>query len=301
MYRVIQDRDRIREIVRTYVEGLHHFAENHGLSNVEIRCDKILDKMKCGVEIDSLFLDSLKCDLFADILGLKYYPLLKCDCIPPSSSPGYQAAHSIKLLDDHIFGGALSRKNTSKPIDLSLPDIYHRIIEKQQTGENMENLQRNMELLESKHGIGPFEPEDVTILLETFRLMWRTLVEADKQYFKAMSRQIKGPFDEETWEQIVAYEFLFEQKESNKKLKSKSDFKAIGDAVIHGGYVVRDGGVVRLDFDSSFISRTFEYTIEELWVILHTEYRKMMDFIPALIIIEMTINNGRMHEPIPES
>lgn len=130
--------------------------------------------------------------------------------------------------------------------------------------------------------------------------MWRTLIEAVKQHFKSMSQQVCSSFDEQ-WKEIVAYEFLFEQKETNKQLKLKSDFKAIGDAIIHNGCVVQDGGIVRLDFDSGFISRSFAYTVEQLWIILYTEYRKMIDYIPALIIIEMIVNNSKMHKPIPQS
>ncbi len=115
-----------------------------------------------------------------------------------------------------------------------------------------------------------------------------------------MSQQVCSSFDEQ-WKEIVAYEFLFEQKETNKQLKLKSDFKAIGDAIIHNGCVVQDGGIVRLDFDSGFISRSFAYTVEQLWIILYTEYRKMIDYIPALIIIEMIVNNSKMHKPIPQS
>lgn len=115
-----------------------------------------------------------------------------------------------------------------------------------------------------------------------------------------MSQQVCSSFDEQ-WKEIVAYEFLFEQKETNKQLKLKSDFKAIGDAIIHNGCVVQDGGIVRLDFDSGFISHSFAYTVEQLWIILYTEYRKMIDYIPALIIIEMIVNNSKMHKPIPQS
>ncbi len=143
MSKVISDKDEIRQIVKTYVEILHNFAEKHGLPNVEIRCEKILNKMKCYIDIKDLFLNSLKCDLYADILGFEYYPLVRCDFIPPSSSPGFHAANSIRLLDDHIFGGALSRKNTSRALDLSIPDTCRRILEKQ-TDENMNDLLKNM-------------------------------------------------------------------------------------------------------------------------------------------------------------
>lgn len=287
MARKIRDKNTIYSIISANVDYLHHFAIMHKLTNVEIRCDEIIRKINNHVDVEKLYLDSLKDDLYADILGPDYYCASHYRYIPPSNSPSYKVALSISKLDDHIFGGLIAKKSL-KPIKLTFNKEYFEIMNR-----ITKNILPNLRDLSSKDFTKVLDNSSSVMMLTTFRSMHDVVLEANKLYLKMLDQLIYGKFNESMWEEIVAYDRLFALKNGSYE----SDFKVIGGASSHGCYVINGDMTITIEPDSDkYINNKITYNQNELASMLFTQYYKFVDFFPAMIAIETIINNKTYFE-----
>lgn len=294
-HKKIRDPDKIRQTLRSNVVELHNFAINHHLDNIEIRTEKVIKKIDSGCEINKLFLNKLKDDLFADILGPEYYWHLDLSYIPYSPSPAFKIALSIKKIDDHIFGDSLRRKDPQKPFSLAIPKEYNSIM-----GRAQKTVFNDLEEIKNYITVGDYSYPIVSLTLSAFRNMHDTIIEANKQFVKSIDKKLFGKFNEEFWEEFLSYEHQFEkQPDKNGNVKYVSDFNVIGGSASHARVINNKNGTVTIIPDpDEYVNTRFDYTNQELVVILFSQCRKLIDYLPALILVEKVVNYRSMYELI---
>lgn len=284
MAKKIREAEKIYSIIAYNVNNLFEFSKLHKLTNVEIRCDIIIKKMNDHTKVNNLYLDTLKKDLYADIEVIEFDCITHRDYIPPNNSPSYKVAYSINKLDEHIFGGIM-RKKSMQPIKIAFDNDYYTMMNK-----ITKNILPNLHDLSSKDFSNILDNSTSVMMLSIFRAMHNIVLEANKQYIKKIDQQIYGKFDDNVWEEIVAYDKLFILKNGRGY---KSDFKVIGDAFSHGDYTINNDGSISIEPDTNeYITKKITYSQNEIVSMLFAQYRKFVDFFPALIIIETIINNN---------